>query len=159
VLTEHQRRLIVGVVRATIDGRKDDLRDLMVESGFIADGSPFSADDGHRWFAEILHELLTDQPVTYTEAASARAVNSMIDVRAADHPMRRMSVPPDFVFFSRLNLSMNAILSTLRATFHARAQLDDQDGVAPPVSELGRRHDAWVRARGLPYGMDRHDSH
>lgn len=159
VLTEQQRRLIVGVVRATIDGRRDDLRGLMVESGFFTEESTLSADDAYGWFAEILYELLADQPVTYTEQASARAVNSMIDVRAADHPMRRMSVPPDFVFFSRLNLSMNAIFTALRASFHARAQLDDQDGVAPPVSELGRRHDAWVRDRGLPYGTDHHDHH
>ena len=62
--------------------------------------------------------------------------------------------PPDFVFFSRLNLSMNAVLSALGATVYARAMLDDMDGIAPPVTELGRRHDAWVRQRGLPHGMD-----
>ena len=74
----------------------------------------------------------------------------MLDIRAPDHPMRRMSVPADFVFFSRLNLSMNAIFTALRATLHVRAMLDDMDGVAAPVTELGRQHDAWVRQRGLP---------
>jgi len=78
-------------------------------------------------------------------------------VRSPDHPMRRMSVPPDFVFFSRLNLSMNAIFTALQATFYVRAMLDDMDGAAAPVSELGRRHDAWLRRRGLPHGMDDHD--
>lgn len=156
VLTEHQRRLIVALVRAAVDGRKNELRDLMIESGFLTDGSTLTADDAHRWYRDILYELMVEQPVTYTEQASARAMGSLIDVRAADHPMRRMAVPPACVFFSRLNLSMNAIFTTLRATFHARGQLDDQDGVAPPVSELGRRHHAWVLARGLPFGMDHH---
>ena len=78
----------------------------------------------------------------------------MLDMRSPDHPMRRMSVPADFVFFSRLNLSMNAILSALSATLYARATLDDMDGIAAPVTELGRRHDAWVCERGLPHGMD-----
>jgi hypothetical protein len=32
--------------------------------------------------------------------------------------------------------------------------LDDMDGIAAPVTELGRRHDAWVRQRRLPHGMD-----
>jgi predicted unusual protein kinase regulating ubiquinone biosynthesis (AarF/ABC1/UbiB family) len=159
VLTEHQRRLIVDVVRAAVDGRKEDLRDAMVQSGFFTEGSTLTADEAYRWFAEILYELLAEQPVTYTEQASVRAMSSMLDVRSADHPMRRMTVPPDFVFFSRLNLSMNAIFTTLRATFDVRAQLDDQDGVASPVSELGRRHDAWVRERGLPHGLDHHDHH
>jgi hypothetical protein len=35
--------------------------------------------------------------------------------------------------------------------------LDDMDGVAAPVTDLGRRHIQWVRERGLPFGMDHHD--
>lgn len=102
-----------------------------------------------------MYELLRPQPVTYSQEAAERTVRSMIDVRATDHPVRRMSVPPDFVFLSRLNLSMNAIFTALGATFHARASLDDMDGVIGPVSDLGKQHVAWVRRRGLPFGMDR----
>jgi hypothetical protein len=108
----------------------------------------------YEWWAAMLYEMLVPQPVTYTAQASERAVASMLDMRSPDHPMRRMSVPADFVFFSRLNLSMNAILSALGATVYARAMVDDMDGIAAPVTELGRRHDAWVRQRGLPHGMD-----
>ena len=35
--------------------------------------------------------------------------------------------------------------------------LDDLDGVAEPVTELGKLHHAWVRERGLPLGLDHHD--
>jgi hypothetical protein len=31
------------------------------------------------------------------------------------------------------------------------------DGVAEPISELGKQHVAWVRQRGLPFGTDHHD--
>ena len=71
--------------------------------------------------------------------------------------MRQMSIPPDLVFFSRINLSMNAVFSALRACIYNRGLLDDMDGVAPPVTELGRLHLAWVRQRGLPLGVDAHD--
>ncbi|KAB7754334.1 hypothetical protein [Mycolicibacterium mucogenicum] len=71
--------------------------------------------------------------------------------------MRHITVPPDLVFFSRLNLSMNAIFTALHATFHARAAVDDMDGVAEPITELGRQHVAWVRERGLPFGTDDHE--
>jgi hypothetical protein len=33
------------------------------------------------------------------------------------------------------------------------------DGVAAPITDLGKAHDDWLRQRGLPYGMDHHDEH
>lgn len=157
VLTERTRRMIVTMLQAAITGRKDELRTSMVESGFFTEDSTLTAEDAHAWYAGIIHELIGPQPATYTEQASARAIEYLVDVRAADHPLRRMSVPPDFVFFSRLNLSMNAIFTTLHATFNARDSVDDMDGLAEPTSDLGRRHVAWVRERGLPFGLDHHD--
>ncbi|MDR3662248.1 MAG: AarF/UbiB family protein, partial [Mycobacterium sp.] len=157
VLTETQRRRIVGLMRSAVEGRRDELRANMIESGFFTTDSALTADDAYRWWEGIIYEILAPQPVTYTPEASRRAIASMLDVREADHPMRHISVPPDFVFFSRLNLSMNAIFTTLHATFHARAMLDDMDGVAEPVTDLGRQHVAWVRLRGLPFGVDDHD--
>ncbi|MBW0020237.1 MAG: AarF/ABC1/UbiB kinase family protein [Mycobacterium sp.] len=156
VLPEYQRRRIVRMARAAVQGNRDDLRELMIQSGFFTRGYALTADEAFEWWAGVMYELMGPQPATYTDEASQRAIRSMIDVRSADHPMRKMSVPADFVFFSRLNLSMNAIFTALRATFHARALLDDMDGVAGPISEVGRQHDAWVRERGLPRGMDHH---
>src|ERR1700742_477672 len=107
----------------------------------------------------MLYEMLVPQPVTCSAQAHEQAVASMLDMRSPDHPLRRMSVPADFVFFSRLNLSMNAIFTALRAVMFGRAMVDDMDGVAAPVTDLGRRHVAWVRNRGLPFGMDDHGDH
>jgi predicted unusual protein kinase regulating ubiquinone biosynthesis (AarF/ABC1/UbiB family) len=157
VLTERQRRQTVDMLRAAMGGRKDELRELMAETGFLTADSTLTSGEAYQWWEGIVYELLAPQPVTYTEQASARAIQLLLDVRSADHPLRRMSVPADFVFFSRLNLSMNAIFTALRATIYARAMLDDMDGLAAPVTDLGRQHVAWVRDRGLPFGMDHHD--
>ncbi|OBI53238.1 ABC transporter [Mycobacterium sp. E787] len=159
ILPEHLRRRIVGMVHAAVNRRTSELRELMIESGFLTADSTLSAAEAYQWWEGIIYELLAPQPATYSEEASERAIQFLLDVRAADHPLRRMAVPPDFVFFSRLNLSMNAVFTTLRAAFYARAMLDDMDGVAAPITELGHQHDAWVRDRGLPYGMDHHDDH
>ncbi|MEZ0051318.1 putative unusual protein kinase regulating ubiquinone biosynthesis (AarF/ABC1/UbiB family) [Mycobacterium sp. MAA66] len=157
VLSEPQRQLIVHMMRSGVDGRKDELRARMVENGFFTADSGLTADDAYRWYQTIIYEILAPQPVTYTAETSQRAIASLLDVRDADHPMRHITVPPDLVFFSRLNLSMNAIFTALRATFYARATLNDIDGVAAPVTELGRQHVAWVRRRGLPFGIDDHE--
>jgi predicted unusual protein kinase regulating ubiquinone biosynthesis (AarF/ABC1/UbiB family) len=159
VLPELERQRIVAMVRAAVEGRRNDVHEYMIETGFITTDSSLTVEEAYRWWEGIIYELLAPQPATYTQQASERTIQSLIDMRSSDHPMRRMSVPPDHVFFSRLNLSMNAIFTALQATFYARAALDDMDGAAAPVSELGRRHDAWLRRRGLPHGMDDHDHH
>ena len=157
VVPEAQRYRIVALVRAALDARKDDLRTIMTEAGFIADGSTLTADEAYDWWSAVIYELMMPQPGTYSRDTSERAVASLIDLRADDHPVRRMSVPADFTFFARINLSMNAIFTMLGATFHTRGAVDDMDGVADPVSELGKQHVAWVNQRGLPWGMDHHD--
>jgi predicted unusual protein kinase regulating ubiquinone biosynthesis (AarF/ABC1/UbiB family) len=157
VLPWQQRRTMVMMVRAAIDGRKDDLRDAMIETGFLTSDSMLTAEEAYQWWASVLYEILMPQPGKYSQQTSQRAIESLIDLRANDHPVRRMSVPSDFVFFARLNLSMNAIFAALGATFHVRAAVDDMDGVAAPISDLGKQHVAWVQHRGLPFGRDHHE--
>ena len=157
VLPECQRRRQVGMVRAAVDGRQHDLRDLMVETGYFASDSTLTADEAYQWMAGLLYEVLAPQPVSFTQDASQRAIRALIDLRSPDHPVRRMSAPDDFVFFPRLNLIMNPLFATLGATIYARSIMDDMDGVAEPITPLGKQHDAWVRQRGLPYGLDLHD--
>jgi predicted unusual protein kinase regulating ubiquinone biosynthesis (AarF/ABC1/UbiB family) len=156
VLPERQRRRVVGIDRAALDGRKHDLRDLMIETGYIAGDSTLTADEAYQWWAELVYELRVSQPVTYTQDTSQRAISAMIDLRSPDHPVRRMSIPDDLIFLTRVNLSMNAVLARLGATIHARSILDDMDGVAEPITPLGKQHDAWVRQRGLPFGLEHH---
>jgi class 3 adenylate cyclase len=157
ILPERQRRPFVGMPRAAVDGRKDELRALMVQTGFLASDSTLTAEEAYQWWAGILNELLAPQPFTYTHDAPRRAIRGMFDVRAADHPARRLSIPGDFVFFPRLTFGMNTLFATLNATLDARAIYDDLDGVAEPVTPLGKQHHAWVRRRGLPCGLDAHD--
>ncbi|MGH9208572.1 MAG: hypothetical protein ACRD1G_18810 [Acidimicrobiales bacterium] len=129
----------------------------MVESGHFTNDSTLTADEAYQWWAELLYESLAPQPPTYTLRASQRAIRGLIDVRSPDHPVRRMSVPDDFAFFPRMHLGLSAICATLGATIHARSIIDDMDGVAEPITPLGKLHDAWVRERGLPHGLEPHD--
>lgn len=157
VLPEGSRRKMCELVRAGVDGRRSELRDLMIESGFLTSDSTLTADETYAWLAELLYEEMAPQPVTFTSDASERAVRGLLDVRSPDHPIRRMSIPEDFVFLSRINLSIKTISAILGATIHIRALWDELDGVAEPTTVLGKQHDSWVRQRGLPYGLEHHD--
>ena len=157
VIPEAQRQSFLKMVRAAIDGRRQDMRDLMAEVGFLTTDSAVSADEAYHWYAGLADEYLAPQPVTFTHDTSKRAIQGLIDVRSAAHPVRRMSIPHNLVFFSRINLMANAILAALEATIYARSILDDMDGVAEAITPLGKQHDAWVHQRGLPHGLDPHD--
>ncbi|GBE65576.1 putative ABC transporter ATP-binding protein [Mycobacterium sp. MFM001] len=157
VLPERVRRSFIAMVRATVDGRKQDVRDLMVELGYFAEDSTLSADEAYQWMAELSHEVLGPQPVTATHDSPQRYIRALIDLRPPNHPGRRLSAPDDLVFFPRIVLVMAPIFAALDATFHSRSILDDLDGVAEPATPLGKLHDAWVRERDLPYGLEPHE--
>ncbi|CAJ1508054.1 ABC1 kinase family protein [[Mycobacterium] holstebronense] len=158
VLSEPLRRGLVGTLRSVLDDDRPALVDSMTALGFFTADSTLTGDEAHQWWTAIVHELLEPQPVTYSPETISRAVRSLLDVLAADHPMRRISLPPDLVFFSRLNLSMNAVFAALGATFDVRSVVDDMDGATEPTTELGKQHIAWVTGRGLPFGVDDHDA-
>jgi predicted unusual protein kinase regulating ubiquinone biosynthesis (AarF/ABC1/UbiB family) len=154
VIPESLRRNVIALVRAALEGRKRELRDLMVEIGFFTSDSTITAEEAYEWYAELLYEALAPQPVTYLPDTAQRAIHALIDVRSPRHLVRRMSIPEDLVFTTRINLSVNSICAALRATVHIRSLVDDLDGAAEPITPLGKQHVDWVRRRGLPFGLE-----
>jgi predicted unusual protein kinase regulating ubiquinone biosynthesis (AarF/ABC1/UbiB family) len=158
IVPETKRWLWVSMFRAVIEGRKNDYRHLMLQAGFLTAESDLTADEMYQWMSEILYEFTASpQPATYTPETTARTVRGLFDLRAADHPMARMNVPDDYVFASRVQLALGGVSAGLGATAPARAIADDIDGVAEPITELGKQHHAWVRERGLPSALEHHD--
>ncbi|QZH59723.1 AarF/ABC1/UbiB kinase family protein [Mycolicibacterium farcinogenes] len=160
VIPETLRLDFVKMIRAAMEERKDDVRDLLDQMGFFQGDSTPTADEIYTYFAGPLVEQLTGtQPMTFTADAPQTAMRAFMDVRSREHPVRRMSIPDDLVFLTRVNLSMTAVLGKLGATLHNRAILDDMDGTAEPLTPLGEAHIAWVRDRGLPFGLQVHEHH
>jgi predicted unusual protein kinase regulating ubiquinone biosynthesis (AarF/ABC1/UbiB family) len=158
VLPEHTRHSYVAMTRAAVDGRKHEMRQLMDELGYFAAGATLSAEDAYQWMAELAYETLAPQPVTVGHDSPERAIRALFDLRPPDHPVRRISVSDDLVFFPRMSINMSSMLAALDATVYARAIVDDLDGVAEPTTPLGKLHNAWLRERGLPYGLERRDA-
>ena len=158
VLPEPQRWRLVAMNRAVMEGRAEDMREIMVAAGYLSAGSSLTAAELLRWQQEIVHEYTTaPQPATFTPDTTARAIRGLFDIREADHPMARLTAPDDHLFASRLQLAVSSVGAGLEATLPARAIAEDIDAVTDPVTELGKQHHAWVRDRGLPWGLDHHD--
>jgi hypothetical protein len=81
----------------------------------------------------------------------------MFDVSDPKHPVAQITVPPEHAFTSRVQLAWSSVAAGLGATASVRANMDDMDGVAEPITELGKLHHAWVRERDLPGALDHHD--
>jgi len=157
VLPESLRHAWLAMNRAAIDGRYDDGRALMEVAGFFVDKDDITGEELASFWDIVLAEVTQlPQPVTYTPEVAARFLNELFTTDV-DRPINRIRVPKDFAMFPRVQLALTHIAATLGATLPTRAIWNDMDGVAEPVTELGTRHHAWVRERGLPAGLDRHD--
>ena len=157
VVPESSRQPWVAMSRAALDNRIEDCRVLMAQVGFFGDDIPVTVDELRSWWDIMLFELThMPQPVTYTSEAASRLIEATFSTDP-DNPVNRMLVPKDFALFPRVQLALTHIAVALHATMHAKALVDDVDGVAAPTTELGKLHHAWVRERGLPTGLDRHD--
>jgi predicted unusual protein kinase regulating ubiquinone biosynthesis (AarF/ABC1/UbiB family) len=158
ILPEKRRGPWVRFLRAAMEGRTDDYRDLMTQTGFLTAQSSLTDDELRQWVSDMAFESTAPQPVTYTPDATARIIRGFFDVRDRDHPVAKVAVPAEHVFTSRIMLAFASVAAGLHATLHSRALMDDMDGVAEPVTELGRLHHAWVRERGLPGALDDHEA-
>jgi predicted unusual protein kinase regulating ubiquinone biosynthesis (AarF/ABC1/UbiB family) len=157
IFPEKQRWLWTASLRAAIEGRAHDLYNLMSQLGFVPFDSPLSPDDLLQWILDAGPEANMPQPVTYTPDSIARTIHGFFNIRDADHALTKLTVPPEFAFTSRIMLACNSVFAGLQASVPVRAIFDDMDGVAEPITELGKLHHAWVRERGLPAGLEHHD--
>ena len=156
VLPEASRRNFVKQLRAYLEDRRDELRDRMVEGGILATDSAITVDEMWEWYADLIHEWRESQPVTFTpRSTSAGRARRHRHNRSAQHPFRRMLIPGDLVFFGRINLNINSDLR--RATCHFSRPRDGSTSSTGSPSRShrgGKQHIAWVRQRGLPFGLD-----
>ena len=126
--------------------------------GFLAADSDLTADELYAWQSQLLYEFtLASQPGTFTTDSVDRVVHGLFNARDTHHPVARMTPPDDYVMASRVQLAVTSVCAGLGATLPARAIADDYDGVAQPITRLGKQHHAWVRDRGLPIALEHHD--
>ncbi|MDY6997104.1 MAG: AarF/ABC1/UbiB kinase family protein [Actinomycetota bacterium] len=150
VFTEHERWVWFSLLRAAMEGRKSDLRDLAEQAGFLDSDPTLAEEELYQWAAELLCDVIAEpQPVTYTPQVQARVLRNMFSLKDSNHVMARVSFPRVIAFTGRQQLGLVNICTLLGATLPVRAIFDDTDGVAEPVTALGAQHHAWVAERGL----------
>lgn len=145
-----QIALMQRVVAAAIADDAAALWDAFVEIGFLtASDAPTPAELLH-WYRDKLQPLLAEQPFTYTPEYAASMVAGIFARRgAAGSVMRRFELPREYVFLSRIDLGLTALLAELEATGPWAAIRSEWDENGPPATEIGELDvEHWAR-RGL----------
>lgn len=151
---EWVRRCIVQSFRATVDGDRAELFRVAQANGFVPADSGLSADDVYTWWEMMCDNVIGPQPHAFSPADSVTAMRSFFDDSDAGRVGRKLDIPSDFVMLARINLGINAVMADLGACFNTLEMANCVDGVAEPETETFRQHMAWVRDRGLRFGLD-----
>jgi predicted unusual protein kinase regulating ubiquinone biosynthesis (AarF/ABC1/UbiB family) len=145
------------LVRAHLEGRRGDFRDLAGQLGFLPPGSSVETDvlyDYFRYFYEPFHE---DRVFTFSPEYNSRSLAMVFRPEGKFAGLaRQLNMPAHFVFVNRIQWGVYSILARLGATgnwhrIHREYLYGD-----PPSTELGQADSehraAWFRARGLDGG-------
>lgn len=148
--SEAQITLMQRVVAAAIADDAAALWDAFVEIGFLTASDAPTPAELLEWYREKLQPLVAEQPFTYTPEFAASMVQGIFARRgAAGSVMRRFELPREYVFLSRIDLGLTALLAELHVTGPWAAIRSEWDENGPPASEIGEfdvKH--WAR-RGL----------
>jgi predicted unusual protein kinase regulating ubiquinone biosynthesis (AarF/ABC1/UbiB family) len=145
-----QIALMQRVVAAAIANDAAALWDAFVEIGFLTASDAPTPAELLEWYRDKLQPLVAEQPFTYTSEFAASAVQGIFARRgAAGSVMRRFELPREYVFLSRIDLGLTALLAELHATGPWAAIRSEWDENGPPASEIGKLDvEHWAR-RGL----------
>ncbi|RUP40525.1 MAG: AarF/ABC1/UbiB kinase family protein [Gordonia sp. (in: high G+C Gram-positive bacteria)] len=152
---EYVRYGVVALFRATCDGDKERLLELLHTYGFVDPDVDLTADEAYEWWAMSAGPVLAPQPHTYVPSDGTEMMRTWFDSGSLGSTVRKMTIPSDYIMVSRISMGMNSVLSQLHATMDQRDQLDTMDGVAPPRTPLAHQHYDWVCSRKLPFGLDK----
>jgi predicted unusual protein kinase regulating ubiquinone biosynthesis (AarF/ABC1/UbiB family) len=128
-----------AMMRAQIDDDAEAMRGHLVAFGFIRPDDDLDPRRHLDWWHQWDDHLLAEQPFTYTPEFAEAAVKANYDPTGEwAEVSRRMNLPKDFVFLTRINLGVNSVLAGLRATGRWRGIADEWWAGAPAATDLGR---------------------
>jgi predicted unusual protein kinase regulating ubiquinone biosynthesis (AarF/ABC1/UbiB family) len=142
--------------QAIFEDDRPGLRRLAVEYGVLPSDSNATPNEVHDWITGFSPGLSLAQPVKYTPKLMEEFLVA-VNISNPNAGSRYLTIPPDMFMLSRITMGVTSSMTTLGATVNLQAILSDMAGVAEPTTALGVRHVAWVRERGLPFGLEPRD--
>jgi predicted unusual protein kinase regulating ubiquinone biosynthesis (AarF/ABC1/UbiB family) len=135
-----------GIAQATVDRDAATLFSVFDRAGFIGDND-LEPGDVLAWMSESLKPLIDPQPFSYTPEFAADAVRAeMSPVGRYRKVVGKLSIQPDYLFLTRINMGISAVLGALGATGPWEAIRREWDCAGPPGSPYGELDKAYWAA-------------
>jgi predicted unusual protein kinase regulating ubiquinone biosynthesis (AarF/ABC1/UbiB family) len=145
--TAEQMDMIVASVRAAVAGDAEALTAAFRASGFLNGAEVPEPAELLAYMRESLRASVAPQPFTFTREYAARVVEAEYAVNGEFREViRKMTPPPHFLFLSRIDLGVTAILGELNATGPWEAIRQEWDEAGPPATPYGEQDRAFRRA-------------
>jgi predicted unusual protein kinase regulating ubiquinone biosynthesis (AarF/ABC1/UbiB family) len=137
----HADQVLQGqdTVRAVMHQDADALWRIFIELGvFDATKAP-APEEILEWYSHSFEMLLAPQPFTFTPEVVAREIQAEFSATGnAGRIVRSARAVKDYVFITRIDLGLTAVLGELRATADWRSIQAELDEGAPPSTEMGK---------------------
>lgn len=128
------------LVRAHLEERPDDFRDLAVELTFFKEDAPLTAELIFDYFGYFYEPFQNDQEYTFTKEYLARSLGMVFKPTGKFEGMtKKMNMPPDFVFVNRIQWGVYSILAKLGATKNWHSIHREYVYGEPALTELGQQ--------------------
>jgi predicted unusual protein kinase regulating ubiquinone biosynthesis (AarF/ABC1/UbiB family) len=138
-------------IRAAAEDRANDLRRLMIERGIIDSPDEVTAEECLEYCLSAIEWALLDEELTITPELASGAAVLAIDPRATEYAgMKQQSLPPEHLFSRRADFMTFGVLGQLEATNNWHRIAREWMYGDPPVTELGKAHQAWFASRPAP---------
>ena len=143
------QRLIETIV---VEPDPSEFRKTLEDAGFLQRDAELTDDEVVGYFRHFYHFVLDDHSGVLDETYASQTARKLFQLDGAGSSgiQRSGNVPPAYVILQRINLGLYAVLGRLRARAPWRAISEELwpwvD--APPATELGRAHAAWLADRG-----------
>ncbi len=136
--TRQQVERMEEVVAATVARDAELLTRAAVTAGFFDPKDPPAAEALLAMMVDSRPDLICVQPYTYTPESSAEALRNMLSPRGSHGAVvRKLSGAADYIFISRVDTGMTAVLGGLRATGPWWAIRQEYSCGAPPATRYG----------------------
>jgi len=137
-----------GMVWAAVNDDAAALFPLLRRAGFTDAADAPGADDLLPWFREQYKPLTAPQPFTYTSDYAAEVVQRVYSPFGPFSEVnRRVTLNPDYLMLTRIDLGLTAVLGTLRATGPWAAICAEWDHAGPPATPMGELEAAFWKGQ------------
>jgi predicted unusual protein kinase regulating ubiquinone biosynthesis (AarF/ABC1/UbiB family) len=127
-----------NMVQAAVDSDAATLAEVLIDGGVVsADDAPSPA-ELLEWFRDSLQPLVAPQPYRYTPEYAATVVWSEFSPTGPfAHVVRRLTMPPHFLFLTRIDMGLTSVLGALGATGPWEGIRREYDCAGPPATPYG----------------------